>query len=153
MSRSMLYGLFSWLILCSSVSVRADDAENKAVESVEKLMGRVFRDTNLPGKPVFGVSLSGTKVTDAGLKELAGLKSLTELDLDRTKVTDAGLRELAGLKNLTKLYLQRTKVTGAGLKELAGLKNLTLLYLHGVKVTNKSMEELRLALPKCQIFQ
>jgi hypothetical protein len=33
-------------------------------------------------------------VTDAGLKELAGLKSLQSLDLSRTKVTDAGLKEL-----------------------------------------------------------
>jgi hypothetical protein len=33
-------------------------------------------------------------VTDAGLKELAGLKSLQALDLTFTKVTDAGLKEL-----------------------------------------------------------
>ena len=34
-------------------------------------------------------------VTDAGLKELAGLTQLQSLNLHNTKVTDAGLKELA----------------------------------------------------------
>ena len=34
-----------------------------------------------------------TRVTDAGVKELAGLKSLQTLDLRDTQVTDAGLKE------------------------------------------------------------
>ena len=46
----------------------------------------------------FGLDLSFTQVTDAGLKELAGLKQLQVLDLAHTRVTDAGLKELAGLK-------------------------------------------------------
>ena len=39
-------------------------------------------------------------MTDAGLKELAGLKSLQTLNLTNTQVTDAGLKELAELKSL-----------------------------------------------------
>lgn len=35
-----------------------------------------------------------TKVTDAGLKELASLNKLTELELKGTKVTDAGVKKL-----------------------------------------------------------
>jgi hypothetical protein len=39
-------------------------------------------------------------VTDAGLKELAPLKNLTELDLRSTRITDAGLKLLQqGLPN------------------------------------------------------
>ena len=41
----------------------------------------------------FGLCL---KVTDAGLKGLAGLKRLQSLDLTDSQVTDAGLKELAG---------------------------------------------------------
>ena len=55
----------------------------------------------------FGLYLRGTGVTDTGLKELAGLKSLHMLHLSRTQVTDAGLKELAGLKRLHMLYLGR----------------------------------------------
>ena len=59
----------------------ADDAEDKAVAFVEKLGGKVTRDEKLPGKPVIGVHLSFSAVTDAGLKELAPLKNLATLDL------------------------------------------------------------------------
>ena len=67
-----------------------------------------------PGAP-FGVCLNLTKVTDAGLKELAGLKSLRALYLAGTQVTDAGLKGLAGRKALQTIDLRGTKVTDAGL--------------------------------------
>ena len=71
-----------------------DDAEDKAVAFVEKLGGTVTRDDKAPSKPIIGVQLSNTYVTDAGLKELAPLKNLTWLSLGGTKVTDEGLKEL-----------------------------------------------------------
>ena len=74
-----------------------------------------------PWKPTC-ISVPCSKVTDAGLKELAGLKHLHKLDLFNTKVTDAGLKELAGLKSLRELRLIATKVTAAGVAELQ--KNL-----------------------------
>ena len=71
----------------------------------------------LPSPPAaFGLHLP--QVTDAGLKELAGLKSLQSLDLWGTQVTDAGLKELAGLQSLQTLYLAGTQVTDAGVAEL-----------------------------------
>jgi len=42
----------------------------------------------------FGLFLRFSGVTDAGLKELAGLKQLTTLNLLGTQVTDAGRKEL-----------------------------------------------------------
>ena len=64
------------------------------------------------------------QVTDAWLKELAGLKSLQTLGLSFTSVTDVGLKEVAKLKQLQSLYLGNTKVSDTGLKELAGLTEL-----------------------------
>jgi internalin A len=119
MSRFMMVGVVSWLVLGSSGACRADEAEDKAVAFVEALKGDVIRDEKLPGKPVIAVNLNFSKVTDAGLKELAPFKNLTTLSLGlATKVTDAGLKELAQFKNLTKLALGGTKVTDAGVKEL-----------------------------------
>src|SRR5262245_37932515 len=43
----------------------------------------------------YGLSLRQLNVTDEGLKELAGLKSLQMLDLSYTNVTSVGLKELA----------------------------------------------------------
>src|SRR5262245_52036648 len=85
-------------------SAQADEAEDKAVAFVEKQHGgRVIRDDKVPGKPVVMVNLGSTKVTDAGLKELTPLKSLTKLTLSGTLVTDAGLKELKSLKSLATL--------------------------------------------------
>ncbi len=86
--------------------------------------------------------LAGTQVTDAGLKELAGRKSLQTLDVRGTKVTDVGLKELAGLQSLQSLYLTDCQVTDVGLKELAGLKSLQVLNLGNTKVTGAGLKEL-----------
>src|SRR5262249_8869610 len=75
------------------------------------------------------LSLNFSRVTDAGLKELAPLQSLQGLDLGLTRVTDPGLKELAALKSLQSLGLKDTRVTDAGLKELAALKSLRTLEL------------------------
>ena len=48
----------------------------------------------------------------------ADLEKVTTLDLDGTKITDAGLKELAKLQKLERLYLNNTKVTRAGAAEL-----------------------------------
>ncbi len=101
-------------------------------------------------KTPFGLDLYHTKITDAGLKELAPLKNLHYLNLDATKITDAGLKELASLKNLRSLSLHASplptsqlKVTEAGLKELAPLKNLQYFYLHEGQVSGKALATLR----------
>ena len=73
-------------------------------------------------------------MTDAGLKELAGLKSLQRLNLSATGVTDAGLKELAGLK-LKTLVLPFT-LTDLGLKHsLAAIEPPATLSLANSKVT------------------
>ncbi len=94
-----------------------------------------------PGAP-FGLCLNLTKMTDAGLKELAGLKNLQALYLAKTPVTDAGLKEFAGRKSLQTLDLGGTKVTDAGLKELSGLESLQSLYLANCPVTDAGLKEL-----------
>jgi hypothetical protein len=90
------------------------EAWHRAVEQA----GEILRDEKGKGKPVVEVSLLKTRVTDDGLKHLAGLKSLQGLILADTKVTDAGLKHLAGLKSLQDLYLASTKVTAKGVVEL-----------------------------------
>ncbi len=86
------------------------------------------------------LDLSGMKVTEAGLRVLAPLQNLTRLSLSHSSVTDASLKELAPLRNLTHIDLGRTEVTGAGLKDLACLTNLTTLGLHGSTVTDDGLK-------------
>jgi internalin A len=94
MSRAISAFALGGLLLNSSAPARADDAEDKAVKFVERLGGKVIRDGKQPGKPVIGVDLIGTMMTDAGLKELATLTNLTVLHLGGTKATDAEVKEL-----------------------------------------------------------
>jgi len=93
------------LLVLARSGLRADEAVDRAVRAVVERGGRVTRDEKAKGKPVIGVELSFTEVTNAGLKELATLQTL---DFPQTKVTDAGLKELTGLKTLQALTLSRT---------------------------------------------
>jgi hypothetical protein len=164
------------LLLLSLPVARADEAEDKAVAFVLQLKGRVLFDGTKKGKPVYGVDLDNTKISDADLKELAPFKQLELLAFNSTPITDAGLKELAGftklrvqylnkttigdaglkklaaLKQLQELYLSSTQVGDAGLKELGGLQQLRMLYVTDTQVTKEGVAELEKALPKCRIF-
>ena len=87
------------------------------------------------------LNLSGTEVTDVGLKELVPLLKLTTLNLDRTHVTDAGLKELAPLTKLTNLGLNSFKVSDVGLKHLAPFTSLTTIRLHERHMTDRGLKE------------
>src|SRR5262245_45719606 len=122
------------LALNTVSSTRADEAEDRAAQAVEKLGGRLTRDESKVGKPVSSVDLYGTDVTEDALKELAPLTKLTRLNLSHTTTSDAATVHLASLKNLTALNLNFSKVTSAGLKNLAGLKKLSNLELRSTAV-------------------
>jgi hypothetical protein len=58
-------------------------------------------------------------VTDKGFKELARVENLSSLNLCGTGITDAGLAELASLRSLASLCSgERNKLTRAGIAEL-----------------------------------
>jgi hypothetical protein len=90
------------------------------------------------------LSLYGS-VTDADLKEVASLKGLQKLHIDGLCVTNAGLKELTPLRELQELSIEDSRnVTDAGLKELARLKALRSLSVCGerVRVTDAGLKEL-----------
>ena len=83
----------------------------------------------------------------------ANLEEVEELSLEGTNITDAGLKELTKLKKLTELVLFGCKqITDTGLKELAKLTRLDVLWLSETKVTKAGVARLQKALPKCRIY-
>ena len=70
-------------------------------DALFKLGADVERDDKAPGRPVTAVNCFGVnaKTDDAVLKNLAGLKNLQTLNLSYARVTDAGMKELAGLRS------------------------------------------------------
>ncbi len=93
------------------------------------------------------VDLARSKVTDAGLAQIATMKNLTRLHLENTVITDAGIDQLKGLEQLEYLNLYGTAVTDAGVMKLAGMKNLKKLFVWQSKVTDAGAKKLAAAIP------
>lgn len=96
--------------------------------------------------------LEHTAVTDAGLAHLGGLPELSFLFLENTQVTDAGVVHLKGLQKLKWLDLTGTRVTDTGLLRLKGLTSLETLDLRGTQGTDAGVAKLQAALPNCKIY-
>ena len=86
------------------------------------------------------MDLSGTQVTDDGLRYFKDCTSLEDLNLYRAKIGDAGivhLTEFAKLQKLQELHLSNTQVTAKGLLQLQKLKCLSKLGLVEVPFGNE----------------
>lgn len=86
--------------------------------------------------------LQESKVTDAGLRPLVGLKRLSRLNLTAIQLTDACWKELAAFPALEALSVSHTPVTGKGISQLAAVKSLTDLSLGQTAVTDEAASEI-----------
>lgn len=131
-------------------------ADGKTYRFTALNVAKDFTDGNLTAlapaaDKITSVDLARTKVTDAGLAALSGMKNLTELHLENTGITDAGVEHLKGLTSLEYLNLYNTKVTDAGAQKLAALSKLKALYLWQTGVTKAGVAQLKAKLPATQI--
>ena len=74
------------------VRLDAGTEQAKAIAEIVKLGGRAIVDEKNPDKPVIGVALQGTKVTDAALEHLKGLTKLRRLTVMRTPCDRCGTK-------------------------------------------------------------
>ncbi len=92
------------------------------------------------------VRLSGrdgdTAVTDAGMRSLGKLPSLTVLAIDFLPITDRGLESLAGRKSLRELYAAGTELTDAAAETLKQLPELSKLRIAATDFGNPGMTDL-----------
>jgi outer membrane protein assembly factor BamB len=78
----------------------------------------------------FVLSLAGSSVTGAGLKQLATVKRLTGLDVSFCRqINDDSFALLQSAERLSFLIAAGTSITEAGLKHVAGIRNLRALDL------------------------
>lgn len=90
------------------------------------------------------------KITDAGVVHVSRMHTVTRLSLMASPgVTDEGLRNLQGMKNLQQLDLRGCpRITDRGLGHLAALKNLRWVQLGGCpKVSPSGVARLQALLP------
>jgi hypothetical protein len=96
---------------------------------------------------IHALDFNRTRIKDADLAHLAGMKNLTRLILSRTEISDAGLIYLRALTALEQLNLYTTMVSDAGLFHLEPLKGLKKVYLWQSKVTDAGAKQLAAAIP------
>ncbi len=89
------------------------------------------------------VDLRSSWVTDSDLPQLAKMADLAVLDLSGTRISDRGLRALRGAAGITELNLEfAEQITDEGTSALRGWKKLKRLNLRGTKITDNTLEAL-----------
>jgi hypothetical protein len=110
-----------------------------AVEAVLSRGGGLEFNLEAPERPIVGVDLSNTAITDEDLDDLVQalekLPSLGRLNLADTALTDRALAVLNRVPSLHHLDLSGTKVTDVGLSEVKGFSKLQTLRLARTAVT------------------
>jgi eukaryotic-like serine/threonine-protein kinase len=89
------------------------------------------------------LNLNGTEVTDQGLKTLSSLQGLEQIFFWHTRVTDAGMEQLNKIRSLKVLHLTHTAVSDAGLARLLGLEKLIDLKVRDTKITDDGLKLLK----------
>ncbi len=86
--------------------------------------------------------LYGTRISDRGLRALRPLELLDDLDLGETKVTAAGLDDIAALPSLRKLYLPVSIEADDIARRLVGMKDLEVLSGGNEKFSNDGLRNI-----------
>ncbi len=89
------------------------------------------------------LTLAGTKNVDGLLKNLGGLPNIRSLGLDNSDVTEEGLKALAGMKNLADLDLSGVKKpTAKAFAALADCTKLEMLNLAETAIDDEALGKL-----------
>jgi hypothetical protein len=90
------------------------------------------------------LGLSGTAITDDGLKNLSGLKELGSITLgNNANMSDAGVKELQNCRKLNNAWLHGPNWTDMALQNLNGHVSLQHLYFVETKMTDSGLLEIK----------
>lgn len=92
------------------------------------------------------------KLTGDGLKKLAPLKQLVNLNLDMAGLCDEDMELLASFSHLHDIDLSNSTVTNVGLMKLAGMKELLAVNVFGTNVTAEGVKEFERLAPNVHVF-
>jgi hypothetical protein len=88
---------------------------------------------------VLKIDHTGSQVTAAGIRHLAGLSHLEHLRIRGSGIDDAALAQIAKIEGLQILNIPRGEFTDTGLVQLEKLPKLTLLRFGSPQVTDAGM--------------
>ncbi len=125
-------------LLIALAAVTAASAQTAVADWITGQGGTVVREKD--GR-ITEVSLARTWATDNDIERIAGIPTLTRLDLSLTYVSDRGIEKLQKLDKLEDLNLDTAEfITDAALSFLRSNKKLRRLNLRGTDVTDTSLE-------------
>src|SRR5258708_11312887 len=110
--------------------LRADEAEEKAIRSLQQVGGQIQRDEKTPGRPVTSVLLQFDP-SYVPFGALRACKQIRSLSISNTRIDDADYRGLGELKQLQSLTIIHSSMGDAAMKELRNLGQLQELSLYG----------------------
>jgi len=90
---------------------------------------------------VVRLSLESSQISDRAMTLIAKMNALEELDLSGCKITDVGVSELEGNKTIRTLWLNDCNVTDASLAVLQTMTGLNELHLSGTEISLKAWEQ------------
>jgi mono/diheme cytochrome c family protein len=97
------------------------------------------------------LDITAAQASATGWAELAKLKNLNRLHLEKSSIDDAGLANLSELPRLEYLNLYGTGITDAGLEHLKPITRLRKLYLWQTKVGYDPAMALQAATPGLEV--
>ena len=109
--------LVGMLLLTFALPVAAQ-SEDKAVKYLEDLGAFINRKSRVKPGAVDSVFFPNAGATDVAMAFVGSFAYLEALNISGSPVTDAGIRSLAGNKRLNLFTLQNTRVTDAGVAEM-----------------------------------
>src|SRR5262245_4295660 len=98
--RALSCGILNLLTLTISArSQSSAQVRDQALEAIKRFDGRLVLDESRPDRPIIRLDLNGPRVTNTTAGHLRGLLQLQTLFLCETKITDAGMESLKGLRD------------------------------------------------------
>lgn len=88
------------------------------------------------------LQLSGSKITNAGLKQLCLIPNLLFLNLSNTSIDGEGLQYLSILKKLSDLNLDNTNIEPDSLNHLSAVKPLRSLSMQGASINDAHVRQI-----------
>lgn len=105
--------------------------------ATDEILARIGKATELES-----LDLSGNPISDAGIKNLVGLKRLRYLSLERSAISDESASLFGNLSGLEELDVTSTAVTDEWVKEVSSAPNLIAFWLGGTRVSDLSVPSL-----------
>jgi Leucine-rich repeat (LRR) protein len=108
---------------------------------------------NLKSQNLVVLNLSGNKIVDQDMEQIAQLKSLEVLALADTKVTGPGLAKLEGMASLNELNLMNCNIADDDIEVFLSTPNLRIVYASGCGLSEIAVASVVARFPMLAIFR